>query len=297
MMNHSAPSTPPASAPPEPITTSCPRPVARPVMLQEWHDLASLHWPYEPAVVEAQLPRGLRVDTYGGVAWVGLIPFHMQRIRLPRGPALRGWSTFPETNVRTYVVAPDGRRAVWFFSLDVTSLVPAVVARTAYGLPYCWSAMSINRPTPDTVEYATTRRWPHGGATSRVRIGIGEPVERPDGLEQFVTARWALASDLLGSGMWADVDHAPWPLHRAELLHCDDWLMAAAGLPEPVGDPLVLWSPGVEVRVGRPRRRPQQSAAAMSAAPVERAPSRAARMRASLPSPAAHEEQGTDDAA
>lgn len=296
-MSHSSPDAARGGTAPEPITTTGPRPVDRPVMLQGWHDLASVHWPYEPAAVQSLLPQGLRVDTHGGNAWVGLIPFHMQRIRLPRGPALRGWSTFPETNVRTYVVAPDGRRAVWFFSLDVTSLVPAVVARTAYGLPYCWSRMSIHRPAPDTVEYTTARRWPHGGATSRVRIGIGERVEHPDGLEQFVTARWALASDLFGAGMCADVDHAPWPLHRAQLLHCDDGLVPAAGLPEPVGDPLVLWSPGVEVRVGRPRRRPRQSAAAMSAAPVARGPSRAARMRSACPSPPAHEEEGTDDAA
>jgi uncharacterized protein YqjF (DUF2071 family) len=43
-------------------------------------------------------------------------------------------------------------------------------------------------------------------------------------------------------------------LHRSTLLYCDDTLITAAGLPAPTGDPIVLWSPGVEVRVGRPRR-------------------------------------------
>lgn len=54
--------------------------------------------------------------------------------------------------------------------------------------------------------------------------------------------------------MWADVDHAPWPLHRAEVVDCDDSLVTAAGLPAPAGEPLALWSPGVEVRIGRPHR-------------------------------------------
>lgn len=119
----------------EPITTDCPRPVRRPVMLQGWYDLASVHWPYDPAEIQRLLPAGLRVDTCGGTAWVGLIPFHMRRIRIPGCPPFGRWSTFPETNVRTYVVAPDGRRAVWFFSLDISRLVPATVARLTYGLP------------------------------------------------------------------------------------------------------------------------------------------------------------------
>jgi uncharacterized protein YqjF (DUF2071 family) len=42
-------------------------------------------------------------------------------------------------------------------------------------------------------------------------------------------------------------------LHSAELLHLDDTLVTAAGLPSPVGDPVVMWSPGVDVRVGLPR--------------------------------------------
>ena len=44
----------------------------------------------------------------------------------------------------------------------------------------------------------------------------------------------------------------PWPLHRAEALTVDDGLISAAGLPEPSGEPLVHYSPGVDVRIGRP---------------------------------------------
>lgn len=242
---------------PEAITPHCPRPVRRPVMLQGWHDLASVHWPYDPAEVQRLLPAGLRVDTCQGAAWVGLIPFHMRRLRVPRCPPLGGWSTFPETNVRTYVVAPDGRRAVWFCSLDISRLVPAIVARVTYGLPYCWGKMAITHGAPDTVEYAARRRWPRDGARSRMTIEIGAVVEDEDltEVERFVTARWALASRFAGTDLWADVDHEPWPLHRSTLTHFDDSLVSAAGLSSPTGDPVVLWSPGVEVRIGRPRRR------------------------------------------
>jgi uncharacterized protein YqjF (DUF2071 family) len=48
--------------------------------------------------------------------------------------------------------------------------------------------------------------------------------------------------------------HAPWPLHRASLLHCHDELVEAAGLPAPNREPFVHYSPGVEVRIGQPER-------------------------------------------
>jgi uncharacterized protein YqjF (DUF2071 family) len=240
---------------PEPVELSCPRPVRRPIMLQGWHDLASVHWPFDPEVVQPLLPRGLTVDVCAGRAWVGLIPFHMRRIRVPGLAPLGGWSSFPETNVRTYVVAPDGRRAVWFFSLDVTRIVPAAVARVAYGLPYNWARMSITRPGRELVEYTTRRRWPVRGPASRVTVEVGPRTDDDEltDVERFVTARWALASTFAGRGVWADVDHEPWPLHRARLVACEDTLVTAAGLPGPHGDPVVLWSPGVEVRIGRPR--------------------------------------------
>ena len=77
--------------------------VHRPIMLQGWRDLTYLHWPYDPDVVQRFVPNGLRVDTFEGKAWVGLVAFQMERIRLPGLPGVPYFGTFPETNVRTYV--------------------------------------------------------------------------------------------------------------------------------------------------------------------------------------------------
>lgn len=243
-------------------------------MLQGWRDLASLHWPYDSAEVQRLLPAGLRVDTYDGTAWVGLIPFRMERVRLPGFPALGPLSTFPETNVRTYVVDGRGRRAVWFMSLDVTRLLPALTARVSYRLPYCWSRMRIEHDRPSDGDgedhgvgggervwtYTSARRWPRSAiATSRLAVRVG-PAIAPDEItpfEHFVTGRWALASRVGRRLGWAEVDHPAWTLHRAELIdEIDAGLVVAAGLPAPSGTPVVLWSPGVEVRIGRPRLLP-----------------------------------------
>jgi uncharacterized protein len=247
----------------EPITPEATRSVRRPVMLQGWYDLASVHWRYDPADVARLLPSGFTVDTFDDAAWVGLIPFMMRRIRVPGLPPFGRLSTFPETNVRTYIVDPAGRRAVWFFSLDITRLIPALVARVSYRLPYCWATMSIERsgPDPNRWSYTSKRRWPRGEAVSALTIDVGPPVapENVTDLEHFLTARWALGSTLGRRLMWADVDHPRWPIHRATTSGIDPGLVTAAGLPYPAGDPVALWSPGVEVRIGRPRLVRQQS--------------------------------------
>lgn len=242
----------------EAITPSPPHDVRHPVMLQGWHDLTALHWRYEPADVQALLPAGLVADTFDGSAWVGLIPFQMRGIRLPGLPPFGPLSTFPETNIRTYIVDPAGRRGVWFCSLDVTRLLPALLARAAYRLPYCWSAMTIagdGHGEGATRRYTSRRRWPRGGAVSEVAVRVGCELAGRDitELDHFLTARWALGTTFGRRLMWARVSHPPWPLHAAEVLDCDESLLCAAGLCPPTGQPIARWSPGVDVRIGVPR--------------------------------------------
>lgn len=245
----------------EAITVGPLRPVRRAIMAQGWHDLTAVHWRYDPAIVQRLLPAGFTVDTFDGSAWVGMIPFHMHRVRFPHLPAFGPLSTFPETNIRTYLVDPAGRRAVWFCSLDITRLITALVARASYRLPYCWAEMSIEGRGEGRAEgtertYTSRRRWPKGEASSRTRVRIGTAIapEEISELDHWLTARWALGTTFGKQLMWADVDHAAWPIHHAELLEVDQTLLAAAGLPDPEGDPIVRWSPGVEVRIALPSR-------------------------------------------
>jgi len=243
---------------PGPISSRPPRPVLHPVMLQGWHDLTALHWRYPIAEVERLLPDGFGVDAFDGSAWVGLIPFRMHRIRLPGLPSLGRLSSFPEMNVRTYIVDRTGRRGVWFLSLDVTALLPTLVARATYRLPYCWAAMTLSgRDDGDggerTIE--SVRQWPSGAPHCRIGIRIGPAIDpgTVDQLDRFLSARWALGTAFGRRLAWARVDHPEWPLHRAEVHHVDETYFEAAGLRPPRGEPHARWSPGVDVRIERPR--------------------------------------------
>jgi len=237
------------------ISPVCTDPVLRASMIHGWNTLTFLHWRYDPAVIQALMPPGLDVEVFDGSAWVGLVPFEM-RVTPPRGGAVPWASNFPETNVRTYAKAPDGSTGVWFLSLDAARLGAVVVARTTYRLPYFWSKMHVSR-VGSIVTYQSRRRWPGPvGASSAVAVDVGEAFDADElgDLDHWLTARWRLYSARAEGLRFARADHPPWPLHRAKLLHLDDQLIEAAGLPAPVGDPLVHWSPGVDVRIGYPNR-------------------------------------------
>ena len=111
-------------------------------MRQRWERLTFLHWAYDPAVVQRLLPGGLTVDTFDGVAWVGLVPFFM-RVHTPGDRGVPWVSNFCETNVRTYARDREGRAGIWFLSLDAARLGAVAVARASYQLPYFWSSMRL----------------------------------------------------------------------------------------------------------------------------------------------------------
>ena len=249
----------------------CPFTVDKPVMRQRWERLTFLHWAYDPDVVQRLLPPGLTVDTFDGVAWVGLVPFFM-RVHTPGDRGVPWVSNFCETNVRTYARDREGRAGIWFLSLDAARLGAVAVARASYQLPYFWSSMRLTGPPAASftgppgptgpagdqqVAYSCQRRLPGPlPAASQVRIRVGAPYQAAElgDRDHFLTARWVLFSVLAGRQFFARAQHPPWPLHRAEPVSVDDGLLAAAGLPAPRGEPLVHYSPGVDVRIGRPER-------------------------------------------
>ncbi|WP_119286948.1 DUF2071 domain-containing protein [Streptomyces sp. YIM 130001] len=242
---------------PEPITADPPHHTDRPFLFQSWLDLAFLHWAAEPSVVAPLLPVGTRPDTLDGLTYIGLVAFRMHRVGWFRLPGIPYLGSFPETNVRLYSVDARGRRGVVFRSLDASRLIPVAVARAAFRLPYVWSRMSVRRDE-DTVTYSSHRRWPGPrGAHSEISVRPGERIEEPSALEHFLTARWGMHNAFFGRSMYLPNTHPRWPLHRAELLHCEENLITAAGLPAPAEAPAsVLYSPGVPVRFGRPPRAP-----------------------------------------
>jgi uncharacterized protein YqjF (DUF2071 family) len=230
------------------ISEHPPYPVKRPVMYQNWESLTFLHWPLSPPLVQRLLPPGLELDTYDGDAWIGLTPFLLTGLRPPGLAPLPWISRFPEMNVRTYVRGPDGERGIWFFSLEADRLAAVAGARISYGLPYRWAAMRVIRSS-EKVTYNSRRHF--GSGEADVEVHVGSAIQ-PNEHERFLTARFRLYTMLAGRLAFAQVEHAPWPLHSATAPRVQQNVIEHSGLPRMTGQPFVHFSPGTHVRVGRP---------------------------------------------
>src|SRR5437870_2409055 len=106
------------------------------VMFQNWHHLLFLHWEVPAEELQRLIPGELTIDTFEGIAYVGLVPFTMTGVRAVLTPPLPWISSFHEVNVRTYVHRDGRDPGVWFFSLDASSAIAVETARATYHLPY-----------------------------------------------------------------------------------------------------------------------------------------------------------------
>lgn len=214
-------------------------------MRQTWRRLTFLHWPFAPDLIRRFIPAGLHLDTFDGAGWMGLVPFEIY--------GTPGIGYFPETNLRTYVVGPDGSRAVWFFSLEAARLKAVLGARIGYHLPYFWASMSVTSKD-GAIHYHSQRHWPHHtGAMTNIVIQPGEPYKTSELTERdrFLTARYRLYSLSRGRLRYAQIEHPPWPLARAKVIELGQNLFEHAGLPAPQGAPIVHYSAELDVKIGR----------------------------------------------
>ena len=234
-----------------------------PATRQQWRAMTFFHWPYEADRIRPFLPPGFDVDLWRGQAWVSLTCFRMVDFQLGSLPPAGRFSTFPETNLRTYVRGPDGRDGIWFFTLEAASRPLVVAASNLYGVPYRWADMTVEEATGEgghTIRYRSRRRpdrrgRTHGGPLPGhdILVRTGPPRPSPSEHDHWLTGRWRGYSTIAGRPVSASVHHEPWPLGEATVVDFEESLTADAGLAPPASEPLVQYSPGVRVRLGPPR--------------------------------------------
>ena len=226
------------------------------VMAQSWHDLLFAHWPIEPAVFRNLLPPPLRVDTFGGQAWLAVVPFRMSGVRLRWTPAMPWLSAFPELNVRTYVT--DGTKpGVWFFSLDAGNALAVAIARAWFHLPYFRAQMNC-KEGDGWIHYQSVRK--HRWATSAVLQGKYRPIgqvfsSQAGTLEHFLTERYCLyTADARGRLIRGEIHHPPWQLQVAEAEFTRNTMAEAARVTLPTRNPLLHFAKRQDVVVWPPKR-------------------------------------------
>ncbi|GJM23129.1 MAG: hypothetical protein DHS20C15_30440 [Planctomycetota bacterium] len=251
------------------------------ILAQSWCELLFAHWSFSPAAIRPLLPPGLMLDTFGGRAWIGVVPFRMADVH-PRGlPGLPGARAFPELNVRTYVTVGE-LRGVYFFSLDATSKLAIAAARAWFKLPYHHARMRSERDG-DVIHYSCERTAQAAGherarAARASRPGTSSshtqserehapprfeadyaptgPVTlaEPKSLERWLTERYLLFSVAPdGRVLRGDVHHAPWPLQPARAELRVNTMLEPLGLELPGPPESLLYAERVDVQTWSPR--------------------------------------------
>ncbi len=223
-------------------------------MAQSWHDLLFAHWAVDADVVRPHIPAGLEIDTFGGQAWLGIVPFRMRGVRLRWTPPLPWLSAFPELNVRTYVKAQE-KPGVWFFSLDAANAAAVAAARFSFHLPYFLARMEC-REIDGWIRYESERfrrSAPRAAFEGRYRAAGDFFEAQPGTLVHFLTERYCLYSAASEGRIYrGEIHHPPWLLQPAEAEFSRNSMAEAAGLILPAEPPLlhfakrqdmVAWAP------------------------------------------------------
>ena len=222
-------------------------------MYHTWRRLLFAHWRVEPERIQRTLPAGLRVDTFDGAAYVGVVPFFMRNIRPWWSPRLPGLSDFLELNVRTYVYDAAGTPGVWFYSLDCNQPLTVWGARTFYSLPYRHARMSAEEPkaTSEAIDYES--RLKQGDRCAKLSYAMAGDVRtaEPGTLDFFLVERYVMFALRQGSILSGRVFHPPYPLAATALGNWstnlfDDYDF---GIARETSPELLHGSPGVDVEV------------------------------------------------
>ena len=234
------------------------RPDDRVVMLQNWRHLLFLHWAVPIEELRPHVPPELEIDTFNGLAFVGLVPFTMTGIRPLWAPAVPPISNFHEVNVRTYVHHRGADPGVWFFSLDAASAFAVRIARAMWKLPYHLARMSLEREPEiagrsSRIRYESARIWTQPlRASCTVDYSPTGPVSPAENgsLEYFLAERYILyARDGKNRLLIGQVHHLPYPLQTATVHSLDENLVLVAGIVRGNEQPLAHYAHGVDVEI------------------------------------------------
>lgn len=226
-------------------------------MAQRWNDLLFAHWPIPVEEMARLIPSGLEVDPFDGYAWVGVVPFWMDRVRTRAAGdvcvTVPTTSEFCELNLRTYVRSrATGLPGVYFFSLDAESALAVLGARTLFHLPYFLASMQRRQEPDGAVEYESRRMLSRRSVRFHGRYrGLGEiaGAATKGDLERFLTERYCLFTQHRGRVLVGDIHHLPWPLEPAEAEIEVNELPAAHGIVLPDRAPVLHFARELEVYI------------------------------------------------
>jgi uncharacterized protein YqjF (DUF2071 family) len=224
------------------------RPNEQPAMHQSWKDLIFMHWKYDAKAIQNKLPPGLWVDTFENQAYLSLIVFAMEDIRVPMIPF--ALPNLLEVNFRTYVYNSKGIPGIWFFSLDLNSHMGVNAARSNFFLPYHYAELQLD----DANSHIHVRGERKQNPPVRLNFAYAKSnppyaLAEPGSLDFFLLERYALFSSDGKRLYMGQVHHQPYPMAQGDVLSYSHDLISANGFKISQNADLVHYSSRVDVDI------------------------------------------------
>lgn len=176
---------------------------------QEWNQALFLHWEIPFDVIRKCVPEKLMLDSLDGKYYVSLVVFNMQNIRPRNLPALSFISDFHEINLRTYI-NKDGRRGVYFLSLEAEKFLSTYLAKNLSGLAYKKS--KIKRIANKIFSKNELKK-----VSLEVDYAVGEKVDTKTALDTWLTERYCAYLEIKGQIFVYHIHHQEWPIKQVEI--------------------------------------------------------------------------------
>jgi uncharacterized protein YqjF (DUF2071 family) len=176
---------------------------------QQWQNVVFLHWKVDLAVLRKWVHQDIEIDTFEGQAYVSIVAFSMDKVRMRYLPSFKPLSFFHEVNTRTYV-KHNGKTGVYFLSIEAGKKLSAYLARSLSKTPYRYSPMS--------------RKGNHFKSTNKLKgdrlileFSVGEKITEKSKLDLWLTERYALIQDYQNKVQVFDIHHIEWPIHEVKV--------------------------------------------------------------------------------
>jgi uncharacterized protein YqjF (DUF2071 family) len=176
---------------------------------QEWSGTIFLHYKIPQDIVKELLPSSLEPDTFNGEAWISVVAFSVNNMRLKYMPPLPGISNFHEFNIRTYVIK-DGIPGIYFINVQASNLLSAYMAWLLVGIKYVKT-----RIKRKTGEYTVSKTGE--GNIYHTKYMSLQNISNKQDIDTWLTERYC-AYEVIGGKLYRfTIHHKPWPLKKIKL--------------------------------------------------------------------------------
>lgn len=179
-----------------------------------WEKLLNITYAVEPQLLEAHLPKGLELDRIDGNAFVSLVAFEFNQVKL-KGLPIPFHQNFPEINLRFYVNF-NGKRGVVFIREFVPRYCVALVANRIYNEPY-HSIQMVHSSATENGNLYCQHQFQYRGRTFSIATQSSTQTFLPaeSSMEHYFKEHdLGFGVDHSGNSLAYRVDHPIWEIYR-----------------------------------------------------------------------------------